>query len=220
MRRRLLPLGCGALLLAAFVLLGVLAAAGPIGPDATVADVLRGEWRRPPGTVAAVVSVLLGPATPVAAAVLLLAGVALAYRRADRWLLGVLLRCFVVGVACRLVSVLKLAFDRRRPRLYPDFSYPSGHVVSVATTAFVAILLCLWLAQRLLPLVITLAVFAVLVCAAARLVLGVHWVTDTVGATLGVTGVGLLVADALGLLPVTARQRIEAPKAPDASAVE
>jgi membrane-associated phospholipid phosphatase len=214
------------LLLAAFVLLGVLAASGPIGPDATVAGALRGEWRRPPGTVAAMVSVLLGPIIPVAAAVLLLIGVAVAYRRADRWLLRVLIRCFVVGVACRLVSVLKPAFDRRRPRLYPDFSYPSGHVVSVATTAFVAILLCLWLAQRLLPLVTTVAVLAVLVCAAARVVLGVHWVTDTVGAALGVTGVGLLVAGVLGLLPVTARQRVEAPrtprapKTPDASAVE
>ena len=37
--------------------------------------------------------------------------------------------------------------------------------------------------------------------AACRVVLGVHWVTDTIGAVLAVTGVGLLSACALRLLP-------------------
>jgi membrane-associated phospholipid phosphatase len=36
-------------------------------------------------------------------------------------------------------------------------------------------------------------------------VLGVHWVTDTVGATLAVLGVGLVSASALRLLPVSGR---------------
>lgn len=205
MRGRLLPLGCGTLLLASFILLGLLAASGPIGPDAAIADALYGDWRRPVGEAATVVSVLLGPATAVVAGVLLLALAAVAYRRNERWLLSVLLRCVVMGVACRLVSVVKPVFHRSRPRVYPEYSFPSGHVVSVAATAFVAILLCLWLVKRLLSLAIAVGVLAVLVTASARVVLDVHWASDTLGAVLGVLGVGLLASVALGLLPVTSR---------------
>jgi undecaprenyl-diphosphatase len=44
------------------------------------------------------------------------------------------------------------------------------------------------------------AALAVLVAGFARIVLEMHWVTDVIGAVLGVTGAGLLAALALGLV--------------------
>jgi membrane-associated phospholipid phosphatase len=202
---RILTVATGLVLLAGFVLLGILTGNRPTEPDREVETVLEGQWRHPVGAVADVVSVPLGPALPVVAGICLLIAALAAYRRNDRDLGRLLVRLLIVGALCRAVSAFKSVFDRQRPRIYPDLSYPSGHVTSVACTAFVAVLAVAWLARRFLPWVVAVSVAAVLLTAASRLVLGVHWLSDTVGAVLGVGGAGLLAATALGLLPVRRR---------------
>lgn len=198
---RTLSIGLGLLLLAAFVLLGVLTDDRPLEPDQEVRYTLHGAWQQTAGMVAGIVSVVLGPLTPAIGALFVLIAAIRTYRDGDRLRAGLLIRFLVVGGFCRLVSEVKPLFDRQRPRPYPDLSYPSAHVVSVACTAFVVILLAIWFARRLLPLVIGVSAVAVLLSAVSRLVLGVHWLTDTVGAVLGVGGVGLIAATVLGLLP-------------------
>jgi undecaprenyl-diphosphatase len=109
-------------------------------------------------------------------------------------------------VLCRLTSIVfKPVFLRQRPREYPDLSYPSGHVVSVASAALVVVLLAAWLAPRLARKAAVVGAVITVLAAACRVVLGVHWVTDTVGAVLAVLGVGLVSASALRLLPVSGR---------------
>jgi membrane-associated phospholipid phosphatase len=191
----------GVVLIGAFVALGLVVSRRPLALDVAIADGLRGQWQRPAGTVATVVSDVLGPVLPVlfGAALLIAAAVC---RQRERALAGVLLRVTVVVVLCRLTSVIfKPVFLRARPRQYPDLGYPSGHVVSTASTGFGAVLLCLWLAPRLLRRVAAISIVATVLCGASRLVLGVHWFTDTVGAVLAVLGVGLLASAVLRLLP-------------------
>ncbi|MEU0537765.1 phosphatase PAP2 family protein [Amycolatopsis tolypomycina] len=187
----------GFALAAAFVALGLGVARQPMTLDAQVANALHGVYTQPLGQVAEIGSDILGPVLPY---VLGMALLALALRHRDRR--GLCVRLAVVLVLCRLTSLLaKPVFLRERPRDYPDLSYPSGHVVSVASTGFVLLLLCAWLWPRLLRRVAAAVAVAVVLSAACRVVLGVHWVTDTIGAVLAVTGVGLLSACALRLLP-------------------
>lgn len=187
----------GLVLSAAFVVLGLSVARQPLSLDVDVANALRGVYAEPLGRVAQAGSDVLGPVLPY---VLGMALLALALRR--RAHLGLCVRLANVLVLCRLTSlVFKPIFLRERPRDYPDLSYPSGHVVSVASTGFVLLLLCAWLWPRLVKRVAVAVVVATVLCAACRVVLGVHWVTDTIGAVLAVTGVGLLSACALRLLP-------------------
>ncbi|WP_329050139.1 phosphatase PAP2 family protein [Amycolatopsis sp. NBC_01488] len=187
----------GAVLAAAFVVLGLSVARQPLTLDVEVANALRGVYAEPLGRVAQAGSDVLGPVLPFVLGAGLLA---LALRR--RGHLGLFVRLGVVLVLCRLTSlVFKPLFLRARPRDYPDLSYPSGHVVSVASTGFVLLLLCAWLWPRLVRRVAVAVVVATVLSAVCRVVLGVHWVTDTIGAVLAVTGVGLLSACALRLLP-------------------
>jgi membrane-associated phospholipid phosphatase len=187
----------GAVLSVAFVVLGLSVTRQPLTLDVEVANALHGVYAEPLGRVAQAGSDVLGPVLPFVLGAALLA---LALRRREH--VGLCVRLAVVLVLCRLTSlVFKPLFLRERPRDYPDLSYPSGHVVSVASTGFVLLLLCAWLWPRLVRRVAVAVVVAVVLCAACRVVLGVHWVTDTIGAVLAVTGVGLLSACALRLLP-------------------
>ncbi|MEV6627571.1 phosphatase PAP2 family protein [Amycolatopsis sp. NPDC051106] len=187
----------GAVLSVAFVVLGLSVTRQPLTLDVEVANALHGVYAEPLGRVAQAGSDLLGPVLPFVLGAALLA---LALRRREH--VGLCVRLAVVLVLCRLTSlVFKPLFLRERPRDYPDLSYPSGHVVSVASTGFVLLLLCAWLWPRLVRRVAAAVVVAVVLGAACRVVLGVHWVTDTIGAVLAVTGVGLLSACALRLLP-------------------
>lgn len=187
----------GVVLSAAFVVLGLSVARQPLTLDIEVANALRGVYAEPLGRVAQVGSDVLGPVLPYVLGAALLA---LALRRRQHW--GLCVRLGVVLVLCRLTSlVFKPIFLRERPRAYPDLSYPSGHVVSVASTGFVVLLLCAWLWPQLVRRVAVAGAVAVVLSAACRVVLGVHWVTDTIGAVLAVAGVGLLSACALRLLP-------------------
>ncbi|WP_410617241.1 phosphatase PAP2 family protein [Amycolatopsis sp. lyj-109] len=194
LKRRLV---IGFALVAAFVVLGLGVARHPLTLDVQVANALHGVYTQPLGRVAAIGSDILGPVLPYVLGMALLA-LALRYRQHT----GLCVRLAVVLVLCRLTSLAaKPVFLRQRPRDYPDLSYPSGHVVSVASTGFVLLLLCAWLWPRLVRRVAAAVAVAVVLSAACRVVLGVHWVTDTIGAVLAVTGVGLLSACALRLLP-------------------
>ncbi|OXM41150.1 phosphatase PAP2 family protein [Amycolatopsis alba] len=187
----------GTLLLIGFVILGLSVDKRPPPVDVALADTFRGQYTRPAGQVADLVTNVLGPVLPFVLGTVL---VVIALRR--RELTALCVKLAVVLVLCRLTSLIaKPLFYRDRPREFPDPSYPSGHVVAVACTGFVAVLLCAWTRPRLARLAITIAVAATLVAALCRIVLGVHWLTDTAGSVLAVGGVGLISAAGLGLLP-------------------
>ncbi|GGU72342.1 phosphatase PAP2 family protein [Lentzea flava] len=169
-----------AVLVISWILLGM--------PEVTWLDVWvhdgmpRPEWLR---MTAYVVGLLLGPTIGWAFAAVLFV---LAWRRRDLRLWKALA---LHGLCCATLLVRWL-FDRVRPVEYHLPSYPSGHTVAVASVAFTMVVLLkrgvLW------------GVLAVLVAGFARVVLEMHWVTDVIGAVLGVTGVGLVAALALGLV--------------------
>lgn len=184
----------GAALVIAFVLLGLVVSGPTPGVDRFVADAADDGWGL--RAVASVVTVVLGPILPVIAVVGLLIAAVLVRPRA-----GLLLRAVLLLAACRAVSLVKPVFERARPTEYPDFSFPSGHVVSVASVGFTAVVLCAWLARERVRMAVLVSVAAVVLAALCRVILDVHWLTDLVGATLGVLGVGLLTAVALRLLP-------------------
>lgn len=184
----------GAALVIAFVLLGLVVSGPTPEVDRFVADAIDDGWGL--RAVASVATVVLGPILPLIAVVGLLTAAALVRPRA-----GLFLRATVLLVACRAVSLVKPVFERARPTEYPDFSFPSGHVVSVASVGFTAVVLCAWLARERVRMAVLVSVAAVVLAALCRVILDVHWLTDLVGATLGVLGVGLLTAVALRLLP-------------------
>ncbi|OLT46960.1 hypothetical protein BJF85_00385 [Saccharomonospora sp. CUA-673] len=191
-------------LLAAFVALGLFARNGT-DLDLRISDALADTWQGPVGTVAGFLSLVLGPYLPIAAAVALAIAAAVDWRR-DRLRAQLFGRVLIVLVACRLTTVVtKPLFGRERPREYPDLAFPSGHTTSVAATGFAAILLVAWLIPRLLRTTIVVTVLATIVIAACRIVLDVHWLTDTIGAVLVVTGVGLVTAVLTGLIPLPGR---------------
>ena len=170
----------GAVLVISWVLLGL---PEVISLDVWVHGALpRPEWLR---TTAFVVSLVLGPTIGWAFAAVL---TVLAWRRRDVRLW----KALALHAICSATVLTRWLFDRVRPTEYHLPSYPSGHTVAVASVAFTMVVLfrrgVLW------------AVLAVLVAGFARVVLEMHWVTDVVGAVLGVTGAGLLAALALGLV--------------------
>ena len=101
---------------------------------------------------------------------------------------------------CWVTVLFRHAYRRVRPIDFPKWSYPSGHVTAVTALAFTSVVACAWLAHRWLRTVVVLAVTAVVLTAASRVVLRMHWFTDTAGAVTGVVGVGLLAGLALGLV--------------------
>ncbi|MFD9702301.1 phosphatase PAP2 family protein [Lentzea sp. NPDC059081] len=151
--------------------------------DVWVHDVLpRPEWLR---ATAFAVSLVMGPTIGWAFAAVLFV---LAWRRRDPRLW----KALALHALCCATLLTRFLFDRVRPVEYHLPSYPSGHTVAVASVGFTLVVLL----RRGVPW----AVLAVLVAGFARIVLEMHWVTDVIGAVLGVTGVGLLAATALGLV--------------------
>ncbi|GAA4658368.1 MULTISPECIES: phosphatase PAP2 family protein [Amycolatopsis] len=195
-------LGAGLGFLGLFVALGIAVARHPLAVDLAVTGAFQGWWRGPVGTATSVVSNLVGLVLPAAVMLGVLVGVVLAWYRGLRAEAWVAARVLVVFGVARLTSwVGKPIFLRERPREYAEFSYPSGHVVAIASAGFAVVLLCRWLAPALTRLALVVSAVATVLVALTRLVLGVHWLSDTVGAVLGVLGIGLLVAGVLRLLP-------------------
>jgi membrane-associated phospholipid phosphatase len=195
-------LSLGGVLCALFLLLGAAVARHPLGIDLAVAGGLQGWWRGTTGQVITMVSDAFGIVLPDIFAIALPVAVVLCWYRGLRRERDVLVRTLPVLLLCRLISVVgKPLFLRVRPRAYAEFSYPSGHVVAAASTGLAVVLVCVWLAPRLARWMAgTFAAITVLV-AATRLLLGVHWLTDTIGAVLGVLGIGLIGAVGVRLLP-------------------
>ncbi|MEU0879600.1 phosphatase PAP2 family protein [Lentzea sp. NPDC005914] len=151
--------------------------------DVWVNDVLpRPEWLQ---VIAFAVGLVLGPTIGWGFAAVLLV---LAWRRREPRLW----KALALHAICCATLLTRWLFDRARPLEYHLPSYPSGHTVAVASVAFTMIVLfkrgVLW------------GALAVLVAGFARVVLEMHWLTDVIGAVLGVTGVGLVAALALGLV--------------------
>lgn len=195
-------LAAGLVSLGLFLALGLAVAAHPLGLDLSVAGAFQGLWRGSLGNVTTVVSDLFGLVLPAVFMIAVLVGMILAWYRGMLREAGVALRVLVVYALSRVVSwVGKPLFVRERPRVYSEFSYPSGHVVSIASAGLAVVLLCVCLAPALTRWVAPAFGVATVLVAVTRLVLGVHWLTDTVGAVLGVLGIGLISAAALRLLP-------------------
>ncbi|HVV08800.1 phosphatase PAP2 family protein [Amycolatopsis sp.] len=204
-------LGSGVLTLALFVALGVAVTAHPLGIDLSVAGAFQGWWRGTFGQVTTVVSDWFGLVIPAVFAAGMLVAAALCWYRGRRRDALVIVRVLVVYALCRLTSPLgKPLFVRVRPRVYAEFSYPSGHVVSAASAGLAAVLLCVWLAPAVTKWVASVAGVWTVLVAVTRLILGVHWLTDTVGAVLAVLGVGLIAASVLRLLPGPVSARADA----------
>ncbi|MEV4314386.1 phosphatase PAP2 family protein [Actinocrispum sp. NPDC049592] len=194
----------GLALVAVFLLLGYWVKDTVPFFDADLADAVGNQWVNDP--TVGVFTNILGPTMPIVVAVALAGFTILAWVRDQNHSASVLLRCLVVLLACRAVSLFKDVFNRSRPRVYADYAYPSGHTVSVACVAFTTVVLCAWFARQALPWVIGLAVLLVATAGALRIMLGVHWLTDVLGAAIGVTGFGLVVCVLLGLLPARERR--------------
>jgi undecaprenyl-diphosphatase len=194
----------GVALVAVFLLLGYWVRDTVPWIDTDVSNAVGTKWQN--DQTIGVLTNILGPTLPIVVAVVLAGLTVLAWIRDQNYAAGVLLRCLVLLLACRAVSLFKDVFMRARPRVYSDYAYPSGHTVSVACVAFTGVVLCAWFARHALPWVIGLAVLLVAAAAAFRIMLGVHWFTDVLGSAIGVTGFGLVVAVLLGLLPARERR--------------
>lgn len=185
-----------------FIALGISVAKHPLAVDLAVTGAMQGLWRGTVGSVTNVVSDMLGIVVPAAAIIGLLVGAALAWYRGLRREASLALRVLAVYGATRLTSwIAKLLFVRERPRTYAEFSYPSGHVVAIASTGLAAVLLCRWLVPAMTRWAALVFGLATVVVALTRVILGVHWLSDTVGSVLGVLGIGLIGAVVVRLLP-------------------
>lgn len=143
---------------------------------------------------ATVVSFVLSPCL----ATITLAGLALRALLARD---ALLLRAAALLAVSWSTILARYGYQRVRPIEYPQWAYPSGHVTAVTAVALTGVVLVGRLARRHLRLAVALAVTAVALTAASRVVLQMHWFTDTVGAVLAVVGVGLVTARALRLVP-------------------
>lgn len=149
-------------------------------------------------TVVSGVSTLLGITTLMAAAGIM-------WSRQRRAALATLLRSGLLFVVCCLTVLLQDVFQRQGPTAVPDWTYPSGHVTVITAVALTAVVMSAHLTgpRRLLVWLVT--IVAVFLTAASRVTLGEHYLTDVVGAVSGTAGVGVLMAVALGMLPIRHR---------------
>jgi PAP2 superfamily protein len=142
----------------------------------------------------------------VLAAVCALVAVAFAVR--GRWRDGVVL--FVVaGGGAALNAIMKAAFERPRPELWPrlpdqGFSFPSGHAMETTIVfGYFAYLIAREAPRRAGAAYLSAAVGIVLI-ALSRLYLGVHWPSDVIG---GIAMGYLWVWACVVLVPVLTRRR-------------
>ena len=174
----------------------LLALNDPPGLIGDTAEILNGVGNLPVwAIVTAALAVLIGFARGVAAGVL------------------VALSALSDGAA----YVVKLLVERDRPETAATeqffgsdaFSYPSGH--TVRATALVAVLAWLLLPDRWrLPGALLLGLLAGAAMGWARVALGVHWPTDTIGGTLlGIAWFAVTSAALIRSVPASEREDVE-----------
>jgi undecaprenyl-diphosphatase len=187
----------GTALLATVLFLGYLVRRRIPALDAQVLESVARQRNTQLGVFANAVSTVLSPTLASAALAVLVFAAGYAWLRRRRREAGLLLRaCVLLGTGWATV-LLKQVYRRPRPRGNPGWSFPSGHVTAVTAVSLAVVLLCVWLAARWYPAVLLLATLAVALTASSRVVLGVHYLTDVVGAAVGTVGVGLLTAAVL-----------------------
>lgn len=155
-------------------------------PDRVDAAVARALYVRPGSVLRSLTDVvtLIGKPVVVAALSFLVAG--WAWRKTAEILLAAF-SPVAVGATSVLGHLLKLLVERPRPATAVaahelDFSFPSGHASAAAALALTVILLAVALrARRRRPLIALAVGYAVAICL-SRLLLGVHFLTDIVGA--------------------------------------
>ena len=185
MKAQHIPL-VAACLIVAVILLGLIVSAGwTVAADLRISNALSLRvGQSDPGLIAFMQGASwIGGGTPRWIIVILLS--ALVWRRCGR-------RCAVALAGASLLAnlasnALKFAFDRARPDIIAHLdhvnsaSYPSGH----ATSAAVVYLLLAWLApSRWRSFAWTLATAIILLNAASRIMLGVHWASDIAGGSM------------------------------------
>ncbi|MGC4935334.1 phosphatase PAP2 family protein [Gordonia sp. DT30] len=194
-RYRWVVAGVAFVLVAAFgVYLGTTHGA-PTALDRSVMDTVTG-LRRP--TLTSVIKDVTVIFSPLAVAIWTALLAALLLWR-DRSLVRALPVLVTVAAAGVVGEIVKLAVSRPRPPAIDQlgaaettYSYPSGHVIGTTALVVVAVSVC---AASVGARVAAgcLAAATVVVCAATRLYLGAHWVTDVLAAICVGVGVALVV---------------------------
>ncbi|GAA4858243.1 phosphatase PAP2 family protein [Saccharopolyspora rosea] len=199
----------GAGLLAAMLLLGWAVHDDVPGIDAAVRHAASGTAHTAFGHLAMLWLGVFNPRLPQIGLVLMVLWTAWAALRGRRDLALLLGRTTLVMAACAAEVQFKYLFRRELPIHLPPgmhrYAYPSGHTTAVAAFAIPLVILTARLAHRHWRTAAVLAAAIVTVTATCLVALGAHYFTDVVGATLGTTGVALLTAALLDLLPAKPR---------------
>ena len=206
----------GAVLFLAMLLLGWAVSGGVPVIDAAVQHVARGQVHTPLGSGAKAWLSVFNPVLPWVVFGVLAVVLLWALWRGRRHLAVLVAKAIVVLGTSAADVLFKYVFLRPLPfRLPPGvhrYAYPSGHTTAVAAVAVTAVVLTAWLAHRWWRHVALIAAALVAVTATSLVLIGVHYFTDVLGAALGTTGIGLLVAGALGLVPSGQRPGQQPPK--------
>lgn len=152
--------------------------------DAAISENLRDlntGWLH---TVMSAVSAVFSPLGGVAILALLALGLGLRRRWAD-----LLATVATIGGGWLSALLLKTLIDRPRPPLAVEHSasYPSGHVALVTAVVFAVFFLVRGVDVR--DGVLVGGALLIVLVAFSRMILGAHYLTDTVGAVLVVSGV-------------------------------
>ncbi|WP_086825260.1 phosphatase PAP2 family protein [Allokutzneria sp. NRRL B-24872] len=187
----------GGVLFAACVVLGSLVDTHPPSIDVWFVEAFRGEHDELLGRIIKPVTDVFGPALALTLMVTLVFGFGYYTGVGDRARAGVVVRAaLVLGLSWAVVQ-LKAVFTRTRPRVFPGESFPSGHVTAVTAVAVTVVVLIVWSGRELARWLPGALAFVVLLAASCRVMLGVHYLTDVIGAFMGALGVGLLVSAAV-----------------------